>query len=175
MTSSREPLSDQYYRFSKGECMEEKRLGAYIDIAIQREEESYDFYTVLGSRLEDKGAKHALEMLAAEEKKHREFLEKYRDGGYGADALRMDKVIDYKIAEHMDMPAIDKDMKPEEVFLVAAHRELKSYNFYTGLAGLHPEGELKQIFLKMASQELKHKEKVEYLYSNTAFPQTDGG
>jgi hypothetical protein len=27
----------------------------------------------------------------------------------------------------------------------------------------------------MANQELKHKEKVEYLYSNTAFPQTAGG
>ena len=28
---------------------------------------------------------------------------------------------------------------------------------------------------RMANEEKKHKEKVEYLYSNTAFPQTDGG
>ncbi len=31
------------------------------------------------------------------------------------------------------------------------------------------------MLLKMADQEMKHKEKVEYLYSNTAFPQTSGG
>ena len=66
-------------------------------------------------------------------------------------------------------------MKSTDVFLVAAHRELDSYNFYTGLAGLHPEGELKRIFLRIANEELKHKEKVEYLYANAAFPQTDGG
>ncbi|MFY9398675.1 MAG: ferritin family protein [Desulfomonilia bacterium] len=155
--------------------MQQKRLDAYLDIAIQREEESYDLYTVLGKRVENQGAKHALELLAKEEKKHKEFLEKYRAGGYGADALRMDHVLDYKIAEHMDMPEMKDGMKPEDVYLLAAHRELKSYNFYTGLAELHPDGELRRIFLKMASQELKHKEKVEYLYSNTAFPQTNGG
>jgi hypothetical protein len=27
----------------------------------------------------------------------------------------------------------------------------------------------------MANEEMKHKEKVEYLYTNTAFPQTEGG
>jgi len=27
----------------------------------------------------------------------------------------------------------------------------------------------------MANEELKHKEKMEYLYANTAFPQTSGG
>jgi rubrerythrin len=31
------------------------------------------------------------------------------------------------------------------------------------------------MLLRMAAEELKHKEKVEYLYTNTAFPQTQGG
>jgi len=66
-------------------------------------------------------------------------------------------------------------LKNEEIYLVASHRELRSYEFYTELANLHIEGELKQILLKMANEELKHKEKMEYLYANTAFPQTSGG
>lgn len=155
--------------------MEEKRLGDYIDIAIQREEEAYAFYTDLTSRVIDSSAKDALTLLAGEEKKHKAFLESYRDGGYGPDALRMNRPIDYRIAEHMDRPDISKDMASRDVFLIAAHRELNSYNFYKGLADLHPEGELRQVFLKMASEELNHKEKVEYLYSNAAFAQTDGG
>ena len=38
-----------------------------------------------------------------------------------------------------------------------------------------PQGDLHTMLLKIASEELKHKEKMEYLYANTAFPQTDGG
>ncbi|HOS96997.1 MAG TPA: ferritin family protein [Deltaproteobacteria bacterium] len=155
--------------------MEQKKLGDYINIAIEREQEAYEFYTGLSARVLDKGAKDSLAVLAGEEKKHKAFLESYRDGGYASGALRMSHPIDYKIAEHMDKPDIGKDMQSKDVFLVAAHRELNSYNFYKGLADLHPEGELKQIFLRMASEELNHKEKAEYLYSNAAFPQTDGG
>jgi rubrerythrin len=47
--------------------------------------------------------------------------------------------------------------------------------FYTELAHLHADGDLREMLLKMANEELKHKEKMEYLYANTAFPQTSGG
>ncbi len=155
--------------------MEDKKLGSYIEIAIQREQEAYEFYTGLTSNVKDAAAKDALNLLAGEEKKHKAFLESYRDGGLGAGALRMSHPIDYRIAEHMEKPDISKDMKSNEIFLVAAHRELNSYNFYKGLADMHPEGELRQVFLKMASEEMNHKEKVEYLYSNASFAQTAGG
>ncbi len=155
--------------------MEQRKLGDYIDIAIQREEEAYAFYTDLLANVLDQSAKDALKLLAKEEKKHKAFLVSYRDGGFGANALRLSHPIDYKVAEHIEKPDIKKDLNSKDVFLVAAHRELNSYNFYMGLANLHPEGEIKDIFIKMASEELNHKEKVEYLYANAAFAQTDGG
>ena len=40
---------------------------------------------------------------------------------------------------------------------------------------MHSDSNLKEMLLKMANEELKHKEKMEYLYANTAFPQTAGG
>jgi rubrerythrin len=66
-------------------------------------------------------------------------------------------------------------MKIEDLFLIAAHRELRSYNFYSELAQIHSQGDTHEILLKIANEELKHKEKMEYLYANTAFPQTSGG
>jgi rubrerythrin len=66
-------------------------------------------------------------------------------------------------------------MDHKDVFLVAAEREKASHEFYTKLAALQPEGELKQLLAKLAQEELAHKEKAEYLYCNAAFPQTDGG
>lgn len=155
--------------------MEQRKLSDFIAIAIQREIEAYDFYCGLRDKVNDKAAKEALESLAKEEKKHREFLEKYQAGKLGADALRLTQVVDYKIAEHLEKPDPQKNLESKDVYLVAAHRELNSYNFYTGLAAAHSEGATKQMLLRMASEEKKHKEKVEYLYTNTAFPQTSGG
>ncbi|MBW2559964.1 MAG: ferritin family protein [Deltaproteobacteria bacterium] len=155
--------------------MNEKKLESLIDVAIEREMEAYDFYMGLADKIEDPGIKDTLAFLAGEEQKHKEFLTGYRDGRYECDSLRLVDVVDYKIAEYLEEPDIKKEMNSSEVYLVAAHRELQSYHFYRALADLHPDGEAKTMLLKIANEEMKHKEKVEYLYSNTAFPQTAGG
>jgi rubrerythrin len=127
-----------------------KRVSDIIEIAIKREEDAYDFYMDIHSKVGDPGVKDTLEFIAGEEKKHKAFLVSYRDGNFGDKALRMSAVVDYKIAAYLEEPEVAENMKPEDVYLVA-------------------------MLLKMANEELKHKEKMEYLYANTAFPQTSGG
>ncbi len=155
--------------------MENQKLEALIDRAIFNEEDAYRFYMDLHDRVQDKEAKDSLKFLAAEERKHKEFLENYKSGKYAEGAMKMTETVDYKIAQYVDKPDINKDITTKDVYLVAAHRELNSYNFYKGLAEIQPAGEAKDMLNRMANEELKHKEKVEYLYSNTAFPQTHGG
>jgi len=155
--------------------MEGKALSEIIDLAIEREEQAFAFYQLLLEKVEDKTAQETLRFLSNEERKHKEFLEKYRREGYGPGGLRMTEVVDYKLAEHLAAPDIKQNMESKDVYLVAAHRELNSYLFYQSLAELHPPGDAKSILLRIANEEKKHKEMVEYLYSNTAFPQTDGG
>lgn len=152
-----------------------KRISDILDLAIQREVEAYEFYMDLYERVDDQSVKDTLEFIAGEEKKHKAFLINYREGNYGADAMRMTDFVDYKIAEYLDEPEVDGAMSSQDVYLIAAHRENRSHQFYTELANLHAEGETQTMLLKMANEELKHKEKMEYLYSNTAFPQTSGG
>jgi rubrerythrin len=89
--------------------------------------------------------------------------------------MKLETPIDYKIIEHMKKPDVKKNIKSAEVYLIAANREINSYNFYNSLARSYPAGDVKELLTKMASEELKHKEKMEYLYANTAFPQTAGG
>ena len=155
--------------------MEDKTISEVIDKAIQREEEAHKFYMELYGQIEDKSAKDTLEWVAGEEKKHKAFLVDYREGKYGSKALRMSDVVNYKIADHQEEPEIAKEMRREDVFLVASHRESRSYKFYSELAEMHPRGEVRDMLARMANEELKHKEKMEYLYANTAFPQTAGG
>ena len=155
--------------------MPDNRLIDIIDIAIQREEQAYVFYMDLYDKINDSGVQDTLKWIAGEEVKHKQFLMNYREGEMDQGNLRMTAVVYYKIAEHQKEPDIAASIKPEDVFLVAAHRELRSHQFYTELAQLHPQGDTHEMLLKIANEELKHKEKMEYLYANTAFPQTSGG
>ncbi len=155
--------------------MKNMTLESLIALAIKNEEEAYESYMELCSLVEDPEAKDTLKFLAQEEKQHKAYLVKYRDGGFRGAALPMDAPVDYKIAEQEERPGIGKDVRTREVYLIAANKELNAANFYQDLAKMHPDGEIKEILLGMARQEMRHKEKVEYLYSNTAFTQTAGG
>ena len=152
-----------------------KTVAEILEMAIGREEAAYDFYMDIYDKVADTSVKGTVGFIAGEEKKHKAFLVNYRDGKYGAEALRMADVVDYKIAEYLEEPEVADDSSSEEIYLIAAHREARSHQFYLELANMHADGELKVMLTKMANEELKHKEKMEYLYSNTAFPQTSGG
>jgi len=153
----------------------EKTVAEILDVAIGREAAAYRFYMDIYDKVGDASVKDTVEFIAGEEKKHKAFLVGYREGNYGANALRMADVVDYKIAEYLEEPEIADNALREDIYLVAAHREARSHQFYSGLANLHSDGDLKTMLLKMANEELKHKEKMEYLYANAAFPQTSGG
>ena len=150
-------------------------VGEILDMAIRREEVAYDFYMDIYEKVEDASVRETVEFIAGEEKKHKAFLVSYKKGEYGAGSLRLADVVEYKLAEYLEEPEISQNSSSEEVYLVAAHREARSHQFYSELANMHSDSELKTMLEKMANEELKHKEKMEYLYANTAFPQTSGG
>lgn len=121
----------------------------------------------------DQATKDAFEKLSQEEKRHQTLLEQYLRGEIKEGVLSRGQVIDYKIAEHLDQPGMTSDMNLRDVFLLAANREKTSHKFYLSLARIHPAGKARRLLTRLASQELKHK--VEFLYTEVAFPQTDGG
>ena len=155
--------------------MKNQTLESLIELAIVNEQEAYDSYMELCKLVDDKTAKDTLKFLAEEEKQHKAYLLKYRDGSFRENSLPLNAPVDYKIAETTHKPEPRKDITTNEVFLIAANKELNACNFYKSLADIHPEGNVRDMLLRMADQELKHKEKVEYLYANTAFAQTAGG
>ncbi|MEJ2048106.1 MAG: ferritin family protein [Dehalococcoidia bacterium] len=143
--------------------------------AIEKEIESQNLYRDLSQRVTETAAKDAFVQLSKEEKGHEELLRKYQRSEIGTGSLRQTSLLDYKIAEHLDQPELTPDMSLKDTFLLAANREKASHDFYVNLAAAHPEGEVKNILERLATQELKHKRKVEFLYTEVAFPQTDGG
>jgi rubrerythrin len=154
----------------------DNQLGKIIEFAVEKEEAAQKFYLNLVERVSDASTQDSLKFLANEEAKHKEFLEKYLRGEIPEGTLRLTEVVEYKILEHLEEePVASETLSSEEAFLLAAKREQASYLFYGDLSRLHPDGPVKDLLAKMANEELRHKEKVEYLYANTAFPQTSGG
>jgi len=146
-----------------------------LEKAIQKEIESQQLYRNLSQKMTDEAAKDAFRELTRQEQGHQALLEKYLRGELKEGALKREQVLDYKIAEHLEQPEISLRMELKDVFLLAANREKASHEFYLSLAGVHPSGQVKRLLEELASQELEHKQRVEFLYTETAFPQTDGG
>jgi rubrerythrin len=146
-----------------------------LKTAVRFEERSYAFYKRLQETVLDSMTQNTLDYLSREELKHKDFLEQYLQGKLSGPTLGLTQAHDAKIVEVFQVPPVVPDLVQKDAFLVAAEREKESYDFYSNLAKLHPEGQVKELLEHLAQEELGHKEKVEYLYVNAAFPQTSGG
>ncbi len=150
-------------------------LAKILDKAIKKEVQSQLLYTDLSQKARDEAAREAFQEMVRQEIAHQELLEQYQRGELPAGALNMNETVDYHLAEHLDKADISPDMQLKDVFMLAAVREMAAHDFYAGLAEIHPAGEVKRLLEGLAAQELEHKQKVETLYTEVAFPQTDGG
>jgi rubrerythrin len=146
-----------------------------LEEAVEKEVQSQRLYFHLMEKVNDRAVKQGLSDLALQEKKHQILFEQLLRGEIKGGALGTPKVIDYKIAEYFDAPKLTPDMKLPDIFLLAANREKISHDFYLCLGAMYSPGKVKQLLGEVAAQELLHKQIVETLYTEVAFPQTDGG
>jgi len=150
-------------------------LKSVLEKAIEKEIESQHLYSDLSQQVKHAAAREAFQELVRQEKGHQNRLEQYLQGELQEGALSRGQAVDYRIAEKLDQPEITAEMKLPDIFLLAASREKMAHEFYLTLAEIHPAGEMKQLIEGLAAQELAHKQKVEFLYTEVGFPQTDGG
>ena len=150
-------------------------LKQVLEKAINKEIGAQRLYTSLSQRVNDEVAKDAFQELARQERGHQDRLEQYLRGEIKEGGLSHGQFIDYEIAEKLDQPDISPDLKLKDTFLLAANREKASHELYLGLAQIHPAGKVRRLLEELAEQELEHKHRIEFLYTEVAFPQTDGG
>jgi rubrerythrin len=150
-------------------------LQEVLKSAIRKEVSSHELYLKLGRKMNSQASKDAFRSLARQEKAHQHFLEDYLHGELKEGILEAGFIVDYKIADCLEQPDISPQMALKDVFLLAASREKSSYDLYSGLSSIHPAGSTRNLLKNLASQELEHKNRIETLYIEVAFPQTDGG
>ena len=143
-------------------------LETIIKSAVTQEELSHEFYRRMANLVTHKETKETFEYLAQEELEHKHFLQSCMTPQGCKLAGQAHNV---HLAEMLKAPEFSDDLSPKEALVIAMKREEGSYQFYQTLAALQPPGEIRAFLEKMAQVELGHKEKMEYLYDNVAFPE----
>ena len=149
-------------------------LKEVLEDAIHKEIEANLMYIGLRQRVANPAAKEICQQLSEQEEIHQQVLEDYLHGKLTEGALSTGMVVDYHIAEYLDQPEIDSNMDLKDVFLLAANKEKASHELYLHLASIHPQGHIRHLLEDLAAQEAIHKLRVETLFNEVAFPQTDG-
>ena len=150
-------------------------LKEVLQTAIGKEIEAQKLYSDLARIMTSQVAKDTFQELVRQERGHQQLLERYLRGELKAGAMPAEQPIDYKIVEHFEPTEIFPNMPLKDIFLRAANREKVGHDSYLALSQTHPAGEVRKLLEELASQELEHKHKLEFLYTEVAFPQTAGG
>lgn len=124
---------------------------------MQMEKDGEDYYRRLAQQAANNGMKTILTMLADEEVKHYEVLDKIKKekARITESVILSDaKNIFVRIKESGEN--FDFDVNQKELYKKARDIEKRSHDFYTEKAGEVTENFQKKLFLKLAVEEKKH-------------------
>jgi len=134
-----------------------------LDFAIKNEEEAYDFYMDLSSKMEFPAMKEVFLGFAKEEKGHKAKLLNIKEGKYMIGSR--EKVADLKIADYLVDVSPSEDLDYQKALIVAMKKEKAAFKMYMDLAD-RVEGDLQKTFRALAQEEAKHKLRFELEYDD---------
>jgi rubrerythrin len=144
-------------------------MSAMLDGAVANEEAAAAFYRRAAEAVARPETREALEDLMRDEEEHKHLLEEFRSG---ARPLPTGTTHGGAIVETFGAPAFSADMAPADAFLLAAHKEKLAVETYENWAKLYPAGPERELLLRLAEVERRHKARVEAMFSNAAFPES---
>ena len=141
-----------------------KKFDEIIDFAIEKEWEAVDFYKELQKLTSFKSKQEMLHDLENMERGHVKILENIKT--QSIEDIQVPKVENLAISEYMIDMEPEKDMSYQDILIVAMKKEEKAEQLYSKLADESPDEGIKKLFLKLASEEAKHKLYFEKIYDD---------
>jgi hypothetical protein len=139
-------------------------LGDLLDTAIYKEIASQALYEAGQSRTTDPGAKTLMKELAMEELKHAEQLKHLKERSPAR--WHREKVPDLMISDYMTGADTLEGAGLQDTLIFAMKREQHSVEFYSRMMAALRDRSVKRLCERLASQELKHKLRLEILYDD---------
>lgn len=136
-----------------------------VQQAIKFEEEAFAFYDTAARTVKSAQAKTMLNELAHEEAGHKTKLEEMLKKGlsWAKPGGKPTETVNLHIGDFLMPAKLTEKADIQDALTVAIKREQASYDFYSGMAKAVATG-ARKIFDFLATEELKHKNKVENIY-----------
>jgi len=131
-----------------------------LKLAIQREEDAFQFYQNMADKVHQLAPKTLLKRLAIEEKEHKKILANFAsevknqpEGTFTPPAYSFNKIE-------------NTDLTIDTIFNMALQLEEESLNFYSRLLVYFFKTGHEEVFRKIFEVELRHKEELEKTFQN---------
>ncbi len=144
-------------------------VNAILNSAIEREEESYAFYSDVARRMHDQAIKDTFQELAKDELGHKDFIKKCMKDQNLLRNLPVPQ--DWKLAEATEGPVLSVQMKPKDAIALAMKKEQGAAEFYSKLAAGAVDSKYRETFKGLATMELGHKAHLESIFVDIGFPE----
>jgi rubrerythrin len=144
------------------------KLKDVINFAIEKEIEAYEFYQNAAQKIaSDANLKKTFKDLAAEELKHRKFLQDFMEGDVYE--FHLADVADYHVSEAAEKPKLSTEMKFADAVALAMKNEEEAMNMYADLAKASSNDKQKELFAELSKMEEMHKVRLEEIYVNASY------
>ena len=131
-----------------------------LKLAMQREEDAYQFYHTMSDKVHQSDPKALLKRLAIEEKEHKKILTKF------ASEVKNKPEGAFTPPEYSFDQIEDKDLTTDNIFKMAIQLEEESLNFYSRFLVYFFKTGHEEVFRKIFEIELRHKEELERTFEN---------
>ena len=142
--------------------MTDSKLMEIIDFAIEKEYEAAKFYKDLQVIAKYDSSKDMLKSLESIELGHAAILKDFKN--IGIEKFNPIKVQDLKISDYMVMPEQNGELLYQDVIVLAMKREEAAKNLYLNLSEQTIDDKAKNMFIKLAGEEARHKSMLETMY-----------
>jgi rubrerythrin len=149
--------------------MENQKFNEIIDFAVGREEEAVRFYHDLQASAHFTEKRKLLQDLENMEKGHISILEGIRRKDI--EALEIPDVQNLHISDYLVKEEPSGELSYQDILIIAIKREESSHRLYGDLGGKSGDVGVKKLFLRLASEEAKHKLIFEKMYDEEILTQ----
>jgi rubrerythrin len=136
-----------------------------LDFAIEREQESVDFYTELATNAARDYMRSVFEGFAREEAGHKARLGAIKEGKIVAPPAK--KIADLKVGDYLVAEEPTADMGYQDALILAMKKEKAAFRLYSDLAAIADDEATRNVFATLAQEEAKHKLRFEVEYDDT--------
>jgi rubrerythrin len=145
--------------------LEQDKFKEIMDFAVRTEQEAVYFYQNLQKMSSFESQKEIMREFELMEKGHIEILKKITISS-GTDASKIPDIENLSISEYLVEVPPKPDMDYQDILITAMKREERAFKLYEKLAAESGDEEIKNLFLRLASEEAKHKNHFEKIYDD---------